>query len=481
MTKEYSMRSRSHLFVIIIGMVLVLMTGSLCTAEEIPYLTYNDTTAGFSFTYPEGASLVYAADADTREISVLPPANVTMITIVTRKTKQSLENLTSDLVSSVNLLPNGSVISSGPGVLGDADAFFIDYEWVRNDTPVRTYTITTVKDGRSFSAIYENRAEQYEEEKAVIDPMIQSFTFIERDTEEKNYPGYSYYPGMVYDVFGMPMYDDTEDSWTPYSYGWDGSTGYQLPYQMTGQFPQYTGYNPYGSSYPQYQQYPQPTVIPTQGMMPGYTSMPTIRPTMMPTLQPYQTPVTVPVSSGGELDQLINDGLDYLTKKQYKQAEQNFQAALQIDSSDFRALYGYAKVLFQGYDGREEEALEQIKYAISGATGSASDDQMATLYSLKTQIEWYLKRYQDALQSIEFVITHDDPKYLASDYYIKARILYESGAPVQDALAAAQKAVSLAPDNADYSKFLNELKQVSGQSGSSSVYPEVTPAPTCTP
>ncbi|HOJ97680.1 MAG TPA: tetratricopeptide repeat protein, partial [Methanospirillum sp.] len=176
-----------------------------------------------------------------------------------------------------------------------------------------------------------------------------------------------------------------------------------------------------------------------------------------------------------------NDGLDYLTKKQYNQAEQNFKAALQIDSSDFRALYGYAKVLFQGYDGREEEALEQIKYAISAATGSASDNQMATLYTLKTQIEWYLKHYQDALQSIEFVITHDDPKYLASDYYIKAKILYESGAPVQDALAAAQKAVSLEPDNADYSKFLSELKQVSGQSGSASVYPEVTPVPTCTP
>jgi hypothetical protein len=77
-------------------------------------------------------------------------------------------------------------------------------------------------------------------------------------------------------------------------------------------------------------------------------------------------------------------------------------------------LYGYAKVLFQGYDGREEEALEQIKYAISGATGSASDDQMATLYSLKTQIEWYLKRYQDALQSIDLVITQIS-KYLASD------------------------------------------------------------------
>jgi hypothetical protein len=79
--------------------------------------------------------------------------------------------------------------------------------------------------------------------KNVIDPMLESFRFIERDAEEKYYPGYTYYPGTVYDVFGMPMYDDSEYAWYPYSYGWDGSSGYQLPYQNTGQFPQYTGYD----------------------------------------------------------------------------------------------------------------------------------------------------------------------------------------------------------------------------------------------
>jgi hypothetical protein len=144
----------------------------ICTAEEVSYLTYNDTTAGFSFAYPEGASLVYAADADTRELAVQTPNNVTMITIVVRTTDQQLEDLTSDLVSSVSLLPEGTVVSSGAGVLGDNDAFFLDYQWVRNDTPVRTYTITTVKDGRSFSVNYDNRADQFEAEKILIDPMI---------------------------------------------------------------------------------------------------------------------------------------------------------------------------------------------------------------------------------------------------------------------------------------------------------------------
>jgi len=322
---------------------------------------------------------------------------------------------------------------------------------------------------------YDNRADQFEAEKILIDPMIESFRFIERDTEEKYYPGYSYYPGMVYDVFGMPMNDESEYAWYPYSYGWDGSTGYQLPYENADQFPQYTGYNPY-SSYPQYQQYPQPTPMPTQGMMPGYT----MAPTMMPTVQPYQTPITVPVSSGGDINQLINDGLDYLTKKQYKQAEQNFKTALQLDPSDFVALYGYAKVLFYGYDGREEEALEQVKYAVSSATGSANNSQLAILYTLKAQIEGYLKRYSDALQSIDFVIAHDDPQYLAGDYYLKAKLLYDSGAPIQDAIAAAQKAVDLAPDNGDYISFLSKLKESSGQSSSGSVYPEVSPVPTCT-
>ena len=470
------MGSPSHLYSIIITLLLMVMITGISTADEISYLTYNDTTAGFSFNYPEGASLVYAADADTRELAVQTPQNITMITIVVRKTDQQLEDLTSDLVSSVSLLPEGTVVSSGAEVLGDADAFFIDYQWVRNDTPVRTYTITTVKDGRSFSMMYDNRADQFDAEKTLINPMLESFRFIERDAEEKYYPGYTYYPGTVYDVFGMPMYDDSEYAWYPYSYGWDGSSGYQLPYQNTGQFPQYTGYDPYGYSYPQYQQYPQPTAMPTQGMMPGYT----MAPTMMPTVQPYQTPITVPVSSGGEIEELIDDGLDYLMKKQYKQAEQNFKAALQIDSSDFRALYGYAKVLYHGYDGREEEALEQVKYAISAATGSANDYQMATVYTLKAQIEGYLKYYQDALESIEFVIAHDDPQYLASDYYFKAKILYDSGAPVQDAIAAAQKAVELAPDNGDYISFLSELKGSSGQGSSSSVYPEVSPVPTCT-
>ncbi|HOW04836.1 hypothetical protein [Methanospirillum hungatei] len=469
------MGSLSHVYSITITLLVLVIMSGICTAEEVSYLTYNDTTAGFSFAYPEGASLVYAADADTRELAVQTPNNVTMITIVVRTTDQQLEDLTSDLVSSVSLLPEGTVVSSGAGVLGDNDAFFLDYQWVRNDTPVRTYTITTVKDGRSFSVNYDNRADQFEAEKILIDPMIESFRFIERDTEEKYYPGYSYYPGMVYDVFGMPMNDESEYAWYPYSYGWDGSTGYQLPYENADQFPQYTGYNPY-SSYPQYQQYPQPTPMPTQGMMPGYT----MAPTMMPTVQPYQTPITVPVSSGGDINQLINDGLDYLTKKQYKQAEQNFKTALQLDPSDFVALYGYAKVLFYGYDGREEEALEQVKYAVSSATGSANNSQLAILYTLKAQIEGYLKRYSDALQSIDFVIAHDDPQYLAGDYYLKAKLLYDSGAPIQDAIAAAQKAVDLAPDNGDYISFLSKLKESSGQSSSGSVYPEVSPVPTCT-
>ena len=98
-----------------------------------------------------------------------------MITIVVRTTDQQLEDLTSDLVSSVSLLPEGTVVSSGAGVLGDNDAFFLDYQWVRNDTPVRTYTITTVKDGRSFSVNYDNRADQFEAEKILIDPMIESY------------------------------------------------------------------------------------------------------------------------------------------------------------------------------------------------------------------------------------------------------------------------------------------------------------------
>jgi hypothetical protein len=159
------MGSPSHLYSIIITLLLMVMITGISTADEISYLTYNDTTAGFSFDYPEGASLVYAADADTRELAVQTPQNITMITIVVRKTDQQLEDLTSDLVSSVSLLPEGTVVSSGAEVLGDADAFFIDYQWVRNDTPIRTYTITTVKDGRSISMMYDNRADQFDAEK----------------------------------------------------------------------------------------------------------------------------------------------------------------------------------------------------------------------------------------------------------------------------------------------------------------------------
>lgn len=430
--------------------------GAGVQADNSTFLTYNDTQEGYSITYPEGASLLYAADGEMSELSVLTPDNSTMIQVSAVNTRDTLENITGSMSDSISFLAGGKIHGSGQEKLGDKDGFFIDYQWTSDGIPIRSYLITTVHDGKQYSVNYDNFADKYEEEKILIDSLIDSFHFIPRESTNKNYPGYSYYPGTVYDNFGIPMTDFGQNNWNSYmNYGWDGSYGYYYPSTDYNQFPSYTGYNP-NNQY--YQQYQQPTIMPTSQPNPSQTGY---------------------YGSDEDFEKLIRDGFDYLAKNQYKQAENKFKAAMDIDSSDFRPHYGYADVLFRGYEGKEEDALEEVKTAISYGTGSATGSQMTLMYFLKASVEKYLKKYDDALESIEYVIKNDDEEYLAGDYYFKAKVLYLANAPIEEVIEVAEKAISLDSTNEDYIEFLDKVKREAGSESSPGfVYPSVTPVPT---
>jgi tetratricopeptide (TPR) repeat protein len=464
--------------IIVLCVLLLVMTTGISVAQHPLILQYDDLNSGFSINYPEGAAVQVLSSDTTRETAFITQDRAVMMTVLIQPTNQSISQLLDAKRTSISFLPNNTILTDQKTTLSGKPAHEIRYAWEKNNTQVQALTITAIEEGKLYTIIYENLGQQFSSGLPLIQQMKDTFTYIpdtQNEIQERYYNSdYSFFPAMVYDPFGLPVYE--QDGYSPWSYypytGMDGYTGYYLPPYNAGTIPDYSGYYypdqsnlPYQTGGMQTSEiYPasntqESAITPTQTPEIAVTTSVTLSPAPTQMSTPIQTPVTIPIQQQSDTAQmLIESGLDYLAQDKYDKAYTELQKALAINPDNSYGLYALASCLYFGYEGKEELALQKISRAVITYPASGMEINLASVYTLKADIEKFLKKYEDALESIESALSNSpDKKTEATLYYKKAIIQYVTNYPYEEVYKNASRAAQLNEDNSDYQEFLNQI------------------------
>lgn len=192
---------------------------------ESDYLLYNESFAGYSLLYPNGAEVMVTGDPNkSRVTSFLTPSNVTILKVTTVPSNLSLDAVASLTVNKIGQLPNFTLVDVKDTTLGTVPAKRIEYTWTdRTGSLSRTIEVFAPSGGRIYAISVQFPDTLFSSLAPVTEKMISSFQFVPVTISK----GWTWNPW-----FGWYWYPDAADlgrwNWDQYYLGDDyfSSTDY---------------------------------------------------------------------------------------------------------------------------------------------------------------------------------------------------------------------------------------------------------------